>query len=793
MIYPAHIRIDEYGKENYQTVAEHNKNVAKLCMSKAEPLGLAKTGYLLGILHDMGKYTDEYADYITRASKGEKVKRGSVTHTFAPVQMLFERYSENDRAALEIASFVIGSHHGLFDCISVDGLSGFTHRTAKINDSYKKAKALFFEECITQEELDQLFKDSAAEIKNKRQTIGKFFSSETKKADEDEKKKLKKECEFDHSMLCRLLLSILIDSDRQDTADFMENKLSTPDSKDLSEVWADRLNFLESKISKFSCDTPVQKSRAEFSRLCADFKYAPSGIYSLSLPTGAGKTLASLRSALTIARNNNLKHIIFVIPLLSVLDQNAHVIREYVGNDDIILEHHSNVIRNEAENDNAEDEKRDLLQNSWDKPIIITTMVQFLNTLFDHRTSCIRRMKSLAESVIVFDEVQSLPHKIISCFNLAINYMTRFEKTSIILCSATLPCLDKTIYGMDKPKQIIPYTEYLWKPFERVNYIVDNCKYIDIYGLKDMTLEQLEKWGNVLVICNKKSQAQELYCLLKESVERLYHLSTSMCMAHRIDKLKCIREDLSEKRPIVCVSTQLVEAGIDFSFGCVIRIFAGLDNIVQSAGRCNRNGEYKEKRPVYSIRLKGEDLGHLPDILKAQNALTNTLADGFNDISSDEAVMKYYNSLFCSNGKEALDYKYKNLPTSVLEMLSSNSQFIKERNCLLNQAFKTAGEYFEVFENATSDVVVPYKDGKDLIAELGSSRAQNDFTYRKKILDKLSKYTVSVYDKQLKTIKQSGGIYVYEDDIMTLNPGFYSGDYGLSDNYEGDNDFLGGI
>lgn len=777
MLYPAHIRIEEDGSQTVQTVAEHCENVAVLCEHTLMRQGLGAVGKLTGFLHDMGKGTGVFADYITRAARNEPVRVGSVNHTFAAVQFLFDRYDPPSappmrRVICEILAFAVGAHHGQFDCVDPDGRSGFFHRIRTQDNHYLEAKTTFLTECTALDTLDALFAQAEQGLSAKIEIIKPL----TQSADE---------MLFYCAMLSRVLLSALIDADRRDTAEFMQNMQTPATPEDLRPIWAERLRVMEHRLACLPQERPVDAVRRQISDQCRTFGEKPRGIYRLSVPTGGGKTLASLRAALAHAAKHGASRIIFVTPLLSVLEQNAAVLRSWIEDETLILEHHSNVVTATSEQTDEWD-SRELLMENWDAPVIITTLVQFLNTLFDGRTSCIRRMHALSGSVVVLDEVQSVPKTMLTLFNLAVNFLSGVCGASVILCSATQPSLDAAVHPLRGAQDLVPYDPALWAPFKRTELF--DRRVTGGYTEEELaafTLEQLHQNGSVLLICNKKAQALELYRLLQNADAQVFHLSTAMCMAHRIDTLQKILACLDAGQPVLCISTQLVEAGVDFSFDCVIRVFAGMDNAIQSAGRCNRSGEKGHICPVYLVNLKGESLSHLPDIRQAQTASERLLATFHGDLQSDDAVSRYYRLLYTAMPRGAQDFYLAKYTSSMFDLLSQNVQF--RARCAradhpsgMVQAFKTAGDAFRVFDDSTTDVLVPYGEGEAVIAALGSEKAKHDPVFCKEQLLRGKRCTVSLFNYQLRSLQQKEVIAPLCDGVaLALLPSAYDENTGV--------------
>lgn len=767
----AHITRSD-GEVRIQTVSEHCRNTAEYTAESLQKIGLCNSGYLAGLLHDMGKCTEIFKQYIQNAFNGEKVRRGTVNHTFAAVIFLFEHYHTNkndeyDKITCEILAWVMGSHHGLFDCVSPQHTNGFYHRLKKDKTDifYEEAQYNFLENCSDLNEIDSLFKISKTEIQNFFDRIYKDLKLNNKYS-ADVKLRV---FTFMQGLAARLILSALIDGDRRDTAEFMQGKKNEFMYADKN-FWINTVDRFEKNYKSMILDSAensqINQARRYISDQSMKFANMPSGIYKMTLPTGAGKTLSALRYSIHHAKKYEKKRIIFVIPLLSILDQNSKVIKEYIGSD-IVLEHHSNVLKSNF-SDNELDEY-ELLSESWESPVIITTLVQLLNVLFSGKTNAIRRMNSLTDSVIVIDEVQTIPRKTMYMFNSAINFLADYCKCTVILSSATQPGFDKLEYPvmLSENSNMIRGDKQLFSVFKRTEIIDKTDKYGMSYDeLTDFAEEVFEDVQSLLIICNTKRSAKELFerlSMLKSDKAVIFHLSTSMCMKHRQEALSEINNYLNpgSSKKIICVSTQLVEAGVDFSFESCIRVKAGLDNIAQAAGRCNRSGEFNKICNVYIISLKDENLTYLKDIKASQDAYNefyevyqNHINQYENDMLSDSSVDLFYDILMKKHiSKDLYKYPYENC--SLFEMLSVNNTYNRKTDTkeqyFINQAFKSAGEIFEVFDNQTTDVIVPYNDeAKEIIAELCSEKTKFDIGHLKDIIRQAKPYTISLYKYQMK-------------------------------------------
>lgn len=776
-MHSAHIAVDATAAgRRVQTCAGHSRAVAALAKANLEVCGLGEAGYLTGLLHDCGKFTDEFDAYLNKAVAGEAVVKGKVIHTFAGVRYLLEQFHAQGGAPTlsdifaEILAVCIGSHHGLIDLWDEQHRNGFDHRLQKQPEYDQRAIEAFHAECAAEEELRQLFQRADAELSG-------LYTKKLAPVI-----RAKSEQFFALGLLARLITSAVVDADRTDTRCFMNN-LPLPPVE--AARWAACASHVNAHIASFPNATPIQSARRTFSEHCATAAQSEPGLYRLDLPTGGGKTLSALRFAVLHAQHNQLDRVIYTAPLLSIIEQNAKEIRKAVGDTASVLEHHSNLLRDDASQEEVS--RTELLQETWDAQVVITTFVQLLNTLFSGKMSSVRRFHSLCRSVIIIDEVQSLPPKLLSMFNIAVNFLVTCCGSTVLLCSATQPAFESAQHRMLPCKRVI--SEELF----RRTVIQDggNCTMEDIAG---RAADLLERSDSLLIVCNTKREAAGLYRMLKDQSDAtVFHLSAGMCMAHREQTLEAVNRALDEGTKLICVSTQLIEAGVDISFGAVIRLAAGLDNVVQAAGRCNRHGEHEQPQPVYVCRLIGEKLGSLKEIKDAQDALNMLLAEYeraparySNDLSSDVAISDYYKSLYGKMQRGAQDYPLEGCP-SLFELLSLNRQFAPEdaSGYCLQQAFRTAGSRFEVFDETNESVLVPYGKGVKLIEQLASPRAGHDMAYAGELLKDAKPYAVSLSARQIEALAECGMIYTLLDEkISVVNAEVYDMELGIKEGTE---------
>lgn len=782
-MYLAHITGENSSRE--QELITHCENTAQYALERINIDNFIHTIRLAGWLHDLGKYSLAYQEYIRKAALGKEVKRGSVNHTFAGVIYILEKYHNEDNSkyekrASELIAYAIGAHHGLFDTMNYKDENGFEHRLRYSKDSieYEKVIERFYQYHISEKRVEQEFLMAVSEVEGFSEKIIAECRNWCLTENRHEEYNPSIELHYVWGMLIRMITSVVMYGDRTDTAEFMQD-IFHKNKTVSSSFWQEQLAYMESQLSekiKKADGTPLNRERQKISDACKEFANKGNGIYKLCVPTGAGKTLSTIRYAYTIAELEKKQRVIFVIPLLSVLEQNAEEIKKYTKSKEFIGEHHSNIMQ---VNDIDESlNQSQLLAEFWDEPIIITTLYQLLMNMFSEKTSYVMRFSALANSVIVIDEAQSIPLRDTHLFNLAINFLKDFFHATIILCSATQPAFESAIYPVryTEPVQMIRQSIERNQIFKRVN--VHNM--VDSYGMSnaeivDFCICKMKKIQSLLVICNTRNQAKKLYQEMKYYQSEntvIFHLSTSMCLQHRRDVLAEINECLNAKsaKKMICVSTQLVEAGIDLSFESVIRSLAGIDNIVQAFGRCNRSFEYGKTSDAYIIKMKEEDLSNLKEIKEAQKCSENLLEayennpERFgNDILSDRSIQSYYETLFTSYmAEKKLDYvislRESFTKETIFNLLSlnENTDAQKGSQYFTHQAFLTAGRYFQVFDSETVDVITPYKEGKDIIIEFCSAKALYDIKYQKRLLREAGKYSIQIWKNQLQELVNKG-------------------------------------
>lgn len=809
--------------EEIHWLSQHLAEVSEKTGELASKIGLKEQGEVIGLLHDLGKASQEFQQYIKSAvgllspEEDDYVdavgKKGKVDHSTAGGQLICRDLPQNEKEALftiQVLSICLASHHsGLIDCISPAGKNIFLKRMEKDK-----------EKTHIDEIVGKLSEQSKDFISKRLQvndfTKGLIEKFKSLKTDDDSKETL---C-FKYGLILRFLFSCLIDADRLSTADFEEPALKKLRHYGKYEAWKILINRLNKKLEDFD-SKGINAIRQKISQECRDFAVRPKGLYQLTVPTGGGKTFASLRFALHHVDKHKMDRIIYVLPFTTIIDQNADEIRKVLEEKDkkgkylnrVVLEHHSNLTPDE------ETTKQKALSENWDTPVVLTTNVQVLEALFGSGTQSTRRMHQLANAVIIFDEVQALPVKCVQLFNTAINFLVNNCGSTVVLCTATQPLLDKIepksrALSISPEQQMIPNARQLFDDLKRVE-VKDRTK---VGGwsndeIRELANKKVAESGSVLVVVNTKRSAYEIYlrCNQISNVET-YHLSTHMCPAHRLDVLNQVQKCLDPKdpKPVICVSTQLIEAGVDISFGSVIRFWAGLDSIAQAAGRCNRHRERLTPGEVLIINPAEENINRLEDI-RVGKEKTERLLGEFkdnperlgNNIISPEAMEQYYQYYFYQREKEMNYPVSANSPVgredNLFNLLSVNSLSVAEYRRInsdknpaipLRQAFMTAAKSFQAIESITRGIIVQYgKEGKDIVNELCSAY---ELEKQYKLIRKAQRYSVNVFPDVLKRLQEREAVNEVQkgSGILYLDKQFYSDEFGLSETPVKDMGFL---
>ncbi|WP_343248602.1 CRISPR-associated helicase Cas3' [Diplocloster hominis] len=780
----AHINKDT--KEE-QSVSAHLKETGELAWKIGIPLRIPHLAKLTAYFHDMGKWRIRFENYLrTVIENPQSIKKGSVNHSSAGAIYIYRRFykkGEHEKLTAQLICTAIMSHHGLADCLSVDGKDIFHRRLEENTDELEYEEVLdnFENDDISELPFDDWFQESVNEVR--------LYLKEREIANISK--------DFALAMLERILLSVLIDVDRLNTAIFAGNRQEKEIRDDVPN-WKDPLHNLDLYMKSLPKSGKINIYRNLISDECYSFAENGTGIYTLQVPTGGGKTLSSMRYALKHAQETRKKRIFYIAPYISVLEQNSKEYRDILKKKEWILEHHSNVIP-----ENREQEKKTELNiykhmtENWDQKIVLTTFIQFLNTLFSGSTQAVRRFHNLSDAVIIIDEIQSLPLHMTALFNMAMNVLNQLFHTTIVLCSATQPLLGKVSnpIHLSDPASIISSSETLFRDLKRTVIEPKKGPY-DAERTAELVEEILQRKRNVLVILNTKAAVRRVYqavcarCKTSDCPIAVMHLSNNMVPEHRIDSIQKMKKKLLSEELFVCISTSLIEAGVDVSFQSVVRSYAGLDSIAQAAGRCNRNAEDEDGAGiVYVIRCTEENLGRMEEI-EAGGNISKVLIPEFvkREIEplAPQAMDEYYIRYFGrTDAARKMNYPIEECGTNLVELLEGNPQGCRAYSTkqgvipdlVMKQAFGTAGDKFEAIKSNTTGVLVPYKKGEELIKTLDKEVSPNQLPG---LLKDAQRYTVNLFPHQIdKLMKEKALMILKNGNILALKEKFYDLSLGI--------------
>jgi CRISPR-associated endonuclease/helicase Cas3 len=711
----AHAKQDSTGKfEKPHLLKDHLEKTANMAASFADSFNSGKWGYAIGYMHDIGKTLAEFQKYIRFATGYDLEdiqleRKEKVEHSGPGAKLAIEYFNSGIG---RILSFCIAGHH------------------AGLPDWYPDKAGSQSALCIRLDrtKTDRLNKTLLPEkdILHPNSPPWQFTNYGN-----------------DISLWIRMLFSCLVDADFLDTENYMDPQTTSLRSgyltiRDLKTRFD---KYMEGKL-KSADKTRVNEIRLRVLEECRKKATENQGIYSLTVPTGGGKTLSSLAFALDHAEKHDLDRIIYVIPYTSIIEQNADVFKKVLGKDQVV-EHHSSI---------AEDEttiKSRLSADNWDAPVIVTTSVQFFESLFSCKSSRCRKLHNIANSVVILDEAQLLPVEFLKPILNIMELLTEHYRVTFVVSTATQPALEsrENFKGFAKGsvREIISDIPFIYKELKRVNIEMPSNLQKET-DWKEVS-EQLLQHEQVLCVVSDRKSCRELHRLLpKETL----HLSALMCGQHRSDTIERIKCKLDNKQPVRVVSTQLVEAGVDFDFPVVYRALAGLDSIAQAAGRCNREGKMEHHGKV--VVFKSPKMPPAGILRKAAQTTETLFKTGLQDPLNHIVFERYFNELY---------WKVTNLDAKgIMQLLSvADSDF--------GIQFRTASESFKIIDDSKQKtILVPYGDGKDLIGLLKTTGPQ------RWLLRKLQRYGVNVYNGDFacmlerSSIKEiSSGIYALTNDV----------------------------
>jgi CRISPR-associated endonuclease/helicase Cas3 len=695
---------------------EHAEGTASLAALFAAWWGAGDWGRLLGLWHDLGKFAPEFQAMIAAADPKTPQEGGArkPDHSSAGGQWAIRHYGPLLGSLFAYA--IAGHHAGLGDW--EDEGRPLRHRLAETSHLDRALRATPPHHLLEQAPPRHGIPDGA-----------------------------------DYSLWVRMLASALFDADFLDTEAFFN-----PDKTEGRDGWPrleDLTDRLESRLGKFKTvnPSPVNALRAEVLAACRVAAEKPPGLYSLTVPTGGGKTLSSLAFALRHAKRHGLCRVIYAVPFTSVVEQTARVFRDALGRD-AVLEHHSFL---EAPKEEDEGFRWRLASENWDAPLVVTTTVQLFESFFASRTSRLRKLHNVAGSVLVLDEAQALPPGILKPVTALLDQLVRHYKVTVVLCTATQPALGAVFKELPQPTEIAPEPNHLFKALERIRteWPTDGTR----LSWEDLAAEMSEL-PQALAIVNSRADCRTLHGLLPECA---IHLSTRQCAAHRLALLKVIRNRLRRGEPCRVVSTTLVEAGVDLDFPAVFRALAGLDSLAQAAGRCNREGELPDKGRFVVFRPDAKPPHTFAQAIEAAEA---ALRDHGAAPFRPAAFKTFFNELYWSQAThDRYDMAGKlGLGADKPRMTPGGFDF----------RFRSAAEAFRMIDDDQQPVIVPHRPKVGRLVETlrhaGPSGA---------LLRTLQRYTVPVRPWEMTALRDANAIEDVQGLAVLVREELYRKDVGL--------------
>jgi len=710
----AHVRQLPEGRWVEHFLDDHLLDVAELAANFASAFNSQDWARLSGLWHDLGKFREKFQQYIKTVSGYDADAHiegmpGRVDHSTAGAIHAIEKLGPQGRI---LAYLIAGHHAGLPDWNSFE--SGQSSLLQRVEDGKKKG---YLQEALLAAPATSILEQPRPVSLPPQGSLALWI---------------------------RLLFSCLVDADFLDTEKFMDEgkhgrRANYPS---LPKLVAEFDRHMTGKAAKAS-DTPVNRIRAEVLRQCRDKAAEPSGLFSLTVPTGGGKTLSSMAFALNHAMHHGKGRVIYVIPYTSILEQTANEFRKIFGNENVI-EHHSNL------DPDKEDSRSRLATENWDAPIVVTTNVQFFESLFAAKTSRCRKLHNIVNSVVVLDEAQLLPPEFLAPILHVMQDLSHNYKVSFVLPTATQPAFSPRpkFAGLKDVSELMDNPGQLYANLKRVEAELP----ADFNAARtwESIAEDLQQYDSILCIVNSRKDCRELHALMQKDT---IHLSALMCGQHRSKVITDIKQRLKDGIPTRVISTQLVEAGVDIDFPMVYRALAGLDAVAQAAGRCNREGALPGMgKVVVFVPPKPAAPGLLR---KAQQSGQEIMRLTEGDPLTRERFEAYFRHYYASlNSLDEAD---------IIGLLDMNNQ-AEARKAEFN--FRTAAEKFRLIkEEGQTAIIVRYGESPSLIAALEASQNMEPHQ-RRGILRRLQRYTVNIREQECKQLLASS-------DIREIFPGTY--------------------
>lgn len=703
MAYLAHISEDE---KREQTILAHSQNAAGLAAAFAKSFHAESWGYCCGLAHDLGKYSAEFQ----RRLYGGPV----VDHSTAAAQEFNKK-----KGLYALAAYCVAGHHAGLP----DGGTPADDKSSSSLQGRLKKQIPDYQEYKKEIEIPPL---QVPPVRGKDGFTVAFF--------------------------IRMVYSCLVDADFLETENFMTDGRTQRKPEKISDVHLGRLLAHISGWMENRDQMTVNGRRTEILKHCLEMGRGNPGIYSLTVPTGGGKTVSSLAFALQHACTHGKERIIYVIPYTSIIEQNAAVFREILG-EDAVLECHSNV----QYDDKEEFKPMQLASENFDKPVVVTTNVQFFESLFSNKSSKCRKLHNFANSVIIFDEAQMLPVSYLKPCIRALAELEANYASTIVLCTATQPSLQKFFPKEKRIQEICPDVEAQFAFFRRTT--VENKGVLKEQEL----IEELIGEKRALCILNNRKRVQKVYTELKG--DGVFHLSTYMYPEHRKRKLDEIRKRLRSGGRCIVIATSLVEAGVDLDFDKVYRELAGVDSVVQAAGRCNREGKRPLEESVTCV-FQFEEKIPLPSEQRQPVEIARLVSEQFADLSSLDAIESYFSQLHYIKG-DGLDQK------RILESFENGAR-------AGSYPFATVAQEFQLIEENTKMIVIGMEEKAGELAR----RLQNGERSRL-LLREAGRYSIQVYQRDFEKLEAAGYLKRLDEEVALLRSmDKYSEDMGMEMNVD---------
>lgn len=679
-------------RSRWQPLSEHLRNVAGKARDFAEPLGFADVAKLAGLLHDLGKYSGAFQEYLA----GERPGSVETHHAVYGAALAF------DRNWLGPAFVIAGHHAGLHSLHDLQNL-------------------------VCGEKYDAI---------NRASPFGKSFEAELGKIPDKLAEPGFARCAEDKAVIefyVRMLFSCLVDADFLDTEQFSIGHERHPAKLDAPLL----LKRLQAHRSKFDSSGGLNQLRHRVFEDCLASAAESPGFFSLTVPTGGGKTLSSMAFALEHARRHGMQRVIVVIPYLSIIEQNAAEYRKVLDpiNEGIVIEHHSAVVtRDDDKEQNRSPEE--LAAENWDAPVIVTTSVQFIESLFANRTSKCRKLHNIANSVVVLDEVQTLPSHLLNPLLHILRDIEKHYRTSFVFSTATQPAFSRSTslsngFDLNEVKEIASQPSDLFQKLGRVVYEVRTTE----SDWSELTEEWVSEPQALGVVNTRKQAAAWWESLRVQELEGVLHLSSAMCAEHRTKVLAEAQWRLENDKPCWLVSTQVIEAGVDIDFPLVYRAFGPLDSIVQAAGRCNREGCLKDKEDRLT---KGRVVVFRPTDAKLPGGVYRVATDiaarlldqlSVDDLSGDPDLFhRYFGELF------------QYVPTDHQRPRECSIQ--EDREAL---RFREVARKAKVISDDTQAVIAPREEALEKVAAIRERSQMDGPRFTRKDLRDLQRFMVNLH------------------------------------------------